>query len=108
MFSCWPSTTSRDWLRPYLFFWSRLEFIAGHPSLGVRYTATGFKLNRALDHPLAYRPQSNREPRMGANRVMNNAAVLPDRRHPNAQRLTDGTATLARTNQSDQSKLPGE
>jgi hypothetical protein len=38
---------------------------------------------------------------------MNNAAVLPDRRHPNAQCLTDGTATLARTNQSDQDNFPG-
>ena len=43
---------------------------------------------------------------MGANLVMNNAAVLPDRRHPNAQCLTDGTATLARTNQSDQGNFP--
>jgi hypothetical protein len=38
---------------------------------------------------------------------MNNAAALSDRRHPNAQGLTDGTATLARTNQSDQGNFPG-
>jgi hypothetical protein len=44
---------------------------------------------------------------MGANLVMNNAAVLTDRRHPYTQRLTDGTATLARTNQSDQGNFPG-
>jgi hypothetical protein len=44
---------------------------------------------------------------MGANLVMNNSAVLTDRRHPNTQRLTDGTATLARTNQSDQGDFPG-
>jgi hypothetical protein len=44
---------------------------------------------------------------MGSNLVMNNAAVLTDRRHPNTQRLTDGTATLARTNQSDQGNFPG-
>jgi hypothetical protein len=38
---------------------------------------------------------------------MNNAAVLPDGRHPNPQRLADGAATLARTNQSDQGNFPG-
>jgi stage V sporulation protein SpoVS len=32
---------------------------------------------------------------MGANLAMNPAAVLTDRRHSNAQRLTDGAATLA-------------
>jgi hypothetical protein len=44
---------------------------------------------------------------MGAKLVMNNAAVPTDRRHPNAQRLADGAATLARTNQSDQGNFPG-
>jgi hypothetical protein len=44
---------------------------------------------------------------MGANLVMNLAAVLPDRRHLNAQGLADGAATLARANQSDQGDFPG-
>jgi hypothetical protein len=44
---------------------------------------------------------------MGANLAMNPAAVLTDRRHPNAQRLADGAATLARTNQRDQGNFPG-
>ncbi|MDT7816221.1 MAG: hypothetical protein QOH35_3090 [Acidobacteriaceae bacterium] len=44
---------------------------------------------------------------MGANLAMNPAAVLTDRRHLNAQRLADGAATLARTNQSDQGNFPG-
>jgi hypothetical protein len=44
---------------------------------------------------------------MGPNLAMNNAAVLPDRRHPNAQHLADGTAALARTNQSDRGNFPG-
>jgi hypothetical protein len=43
---------------------------------------------------------------MGANLAMNPAAVLTDRRHLNAQRLTDGAATLARANQSDQGNFP--
>jgi hypothetical protein len=43
---------------------------------------------------------------MGANLAVNNAAILPDRRHPNAQCLTDGSATFARTNQSDQGNFP--
>jgi hypothetical protein len=37
---------------------------------------------------------------------MNPATVLTDHRHPNAQRLTDGAATLARTDQSDQGNFP--
>jgi hypothetical protein len=44
---------------------------------------------------------------MGANLAMNPAAVLANRRHRNAQRLTDGAATLARTNQSEQGNFPG-
>jgi hypothetical protein len=44
---------------------------------------------------------------MGANLAMNPAAVLTNRRHPNAQRLTDGAVTLARSNQSDQGNFPG-
>jgi hypothetical protein len=44
---------------------------------------------------------------MGANLAMNPAAVVTDRRHPNAQRLADGAATLARTNQRDQGNFPG-
>ena len=44
---------------------------------------------------------------MGANFGMNPAAVLTDRRHSDAQRLTDGTATLAETNQSDKDNFPG-
>jgi len=43
---------------------------------------------------------------MGADLAMNPAAVLTDLRHPNTQRLTDGAATLARTNQSDQGNFP--
>jgi hypothetical protein len=43
---------------------------------------------------------------MGAKLAMNPAAVLTNRR-PNAQRLADGTATLAQTNQSDQGNFPG-
>jgi hypothetical protein len=43
---------------------------------------------------------------MGTNLAVNPAEVLTDRRHLNAQRLTDGTATLARTNQSDQGNFP--
>jgi hypothetical protein len=38
---------------------------------------------------------------------MNPSAVLTNRRHPNAQRLTDGAAALARTNQSNQDNFPG-
>ena len=44
---------------------------------------------------------------MGANLGMNPSAVFTDRRHLHAQRLTDGAATLARTNQSDQGNFPG-
>jgi len=44
---------------------------------------------------------------MGANLAMNPAAILTDRRHPSAQGLTNGAATLARTNQSDQGNFPG-
>jgi hypothetical protein len=44
---------------------------------------------------------------MGANLAMNPAAVLTNHRHPNAQRLTDGSATLARSNQSDPGNFPG-
>jgi hypothetical protein len=44
---------------------------------------------------------------MGANLAMNPSAVFTDRRHSNAQRLTDGTATLAQINQSDQGNFPG-
>jgi hypothetical protein len=43
---------------------------------------------------------------MGANLGMNPSAVFTDRRHLNAQRLTGGTATLARTDQSDQDNFP--
>jgi hypothetical protein len=45
---------------------------------------------------------------MGADLAINPAAVLTDRRHLNAERLTDGTATLTRTNQSDQGNFPGK
>jgi hypothetical protein len=44
---------------------------------------------------------------MGANLAMNHAAALSDRRHPTDQCLTDGTATLARANQSHQGDFPG-
>jgi hypothetical protein len=44
---------------------------------------------------------------MGTNLSMNPAAVLADPGHPNAQRLTHVTATLARTNQSDHGNFPG-
>ena len=67
----------------------------------------GFRLDRALYHPVAYGPQTDCEPRMGANLAMNPAAVLTNRRYPNAQYLADGTATLAQTNQSDQGNFPG-
>jgi hypothetical protein len=66
---------------------------------------TWIRLNRTLDHPLAYRPKTNCEPRMSANLVMNDAAILTDRRHLDTQRVTDSAATLARTNQSDQGNL---
>jgi hypothetical protein len=36
------------------FLLEQLDFMAA--LLGVRYTATGFGLNHALDHPLAYCP----------------------------------------------------
>jgi hypothetical protein len=38
---------------------------------------------------------------MGSNLALNSAAALSDRRNPNAQHLTHGTATPARTNQGD-------
>lgn len=44
---------------------------------------------------------------MGTNLSMNRSAALPDRRQPNAQCLTHGTATLSRTNQSDQDNFTG-
>jgi hypothetical protein len=44
---------------------------------------------------------------MRANLAMNPAAVLTNRRHPDAQYLADGATTLARTNQSDQCNFPG-
>jgi hypothetical protein len=44
---------------------------------------------------------------MGSNLAMNSAAALSDRRNPNAQYLTHGTATPARTDQSDQANFPG-
>jgi hypothetical protein len=44
---------------------------------------------------------------MSANLAMNPAAVLTNRRHPNAQYLADGATTLARANQSDEGNLPG-
>jgi hypothetical protein len=44
---------------------------------------------------------------MSSNLVMNDAAILTDRRHPNTQRLTDGAATLAQANQSDQGNFSG-
>jgi hypothetical protein len=43
---------------------------------------------------------------MGSNLAMNNAAILTDRWDLNAQCLTNGTATLARTHQSDQGNFP--
>jgi hypothetical protein len=53
----------------------------------ARYTGSRFRLNRAFHHPLAYRPQTDCEPRMGANLAMNPAAALTNRRHPNARHL---------------------
>jgi hypothetical protein len=44
---------------------------------------------------------------MSANLAMNPAAVLTNRRHLNAQRLTNATATVAQTNQGDQGNLTG-
>jgi hypothetical protein len=46
MFSCWPSTTSFDGLRPELLFLSTLYFIL-HPLQGARYMRdTAFRLDR--------------------------------------------------------------
>jgi hypothetical protein len=106
VFFCWRSSPSLEFLRPELF--SGAVWISWQPPLiRVRYTGNQFGRNRALHNPLAYRPKTNCEPRMGANLAMNPAAVLTNRRYPNAQYLADGTATLARTNQSDQGNFPG-
>ena len=45
------------------FLLEQLDFTAAHPLLGVRYTATGFGLNHALDHPsrIAHKPIARRE-----------------------------------------------
>jgi hypothetical protein len=56
MFSRWLSTTSRDWLRPLLFFRSSLDFMLDTPYKGFGTRETGFRLNRAFHHPIAYRP----------------------------------------------------
>jgi hypothetical protein len=44
---------------------------------------------------------------MGASLAVNPAAVLMNRRHPNAQYLADGATTLGRSNQSDEGNFPG-